>query len=94
MVLDWVGDEGARICAGDFNWTATDAEMDLVYANSPRVSDFRGAMIPRNPGYSYNGVANMNARHGLQGRLGRILCANEVRAIALSVELVGGQADA
>ena len=89
MALDWVGNGGARICAGDSNRPATDAEMDRVYTNSPHVSDVWGAMMPGNPGYTHNGVANMNARRGAQGRIGRILCANEVRAIARSVEPVG-----
>ena len=49
MVVDWAGNGGARIFAGDFNWTATDAEMGRIYTNSPHVSDFRGAMMPENP---------------------------------------------
>ena len=89
MAVDWVGNGGALVCAGDFNWTATDAEMGRIYSNSPQFSDLRDAMMPGNPGYTYNGVANMNAGPGLQGRIGRILRTNEVRAIARSVELVG-----
>ena len=41
MALDWAGNGGARIFAGDFNWAATDAEMGRVYTNSPHVSDLR-----------------------------------------------------
>ena len=89
MARGWVGNGGARICAGDFNWTANDAEMGRIYTNSPHFSDVWGATIPGNPGYNYNGVAYMNAGNGMHGRIDRILCANEVRAIARSVELVG-----
>ena len=89
MAAEWVGKGGARICDGDFNWTADDGEMDRIYANTPHVSDLWGAMMPGDPGYTYNGAANMNATPGMQGRLDRILCTSEVRAIARSVELVG-----
>ena len=62
--------------------------MAQIYTSAPRTSDLWGAIRPEDPGYTYNGVVNMNAAPGSQGRLDRILRTAEIIRMSRTVVLV------
>ena len=67
--------EASRICAGDFNWAASDAAMDVVLDGPPRVADLWELRRAPDAGYTYNGAGAMNANpstHGADGQYSTI----------------------
>ena len=69
--LTWFCGAEPRVSAADMNWANKDGITGDIPTRPSGVTDLRKQHYPTKPGYAYNGVLNMNAKPGSQGRVDR-----------------------
>ena len=88
-VLTWFCGGRHRVFAADMNWANKDSRVGDIFPRSAGVADLWKRQNPDKPGYTYNGVINMNAKPVFLGRLGRILGSPRMTDLSRTTTLVG-----
>ena len=86
-VMTWFGGAEPRGFDACMNWADQDGRMGDISPLSSGVSDLWKNRHPTKPGYTYNGDLNMNAKPGLQGRVGRILRSQYMTKLSHAIAL-------
>ena len=88
-VLTWFCGAEPRVFAADMDGPIETVEWATFPPRSACVTDLRKRRYHTQPGYTYKGVLNMNAKPALHGRVDRILCSQYMTKLSRAITLVG-----